>query len=147
MFGISPESRFTPCVECGAWVPHGTTEEHVCDGERVLDFRIFQLRGEIAAFDAQLAVWLSTARGRFAAWIAERDRLAGEASAYPRSVGQQRRGEAQALFPARLLWSSLSPKRRAAGRALLFAEAKAVRQAAERVAKPCTSHVDLGGIG
>ena len=81
MFGISPESRFTPCVECGAWVPHGTTEEHVCDGERVLDFRIFQLRGEIAAFDAQLAVWLSTARGRFAAWIAERDRLAGEASA------------------------------------------------------------------
>ena len=60
MFGISPESRFTPCVECGAWVPHGTTEEHVCDGERVLDFRIFQLRGEIAAFDAQLAAWLST---------------------------------------------------------------------------------------
>ena len=33
------------------------------------------------AFDAQLAAWLSTARGRFAAWIAERDRLAGEASA------------------------------------------------------------------
>jgi hypothetical protein len=78
VFGVSPESRFTPCVECGAWVPHGTTEEHVCDGERVLDFRIFQLRGEIAAFDAQLAAWLSTARGRFAAWIAERDRLAGE---------------------------------------------------------------------
>ncbi len=35
---------------------------------------------EIAAFDTQLAAWLSTARGRFAAWIAERDRLAGEAS-------------------------------------------------------------------
>jgi hypothetical protein len=80
VFGVSPESRFTPCVECGAWVPHGATEEHVCDGERVLDFRVFQLRGEVAAFDAQLAAWLSTARGRFAAWIAERDRLAREAS-------------------------------------------------------------------
>ena len=44
------------------------------------NFRIFQLRGEIAAFDAQLASWLATARGRFAAWIAERDRLAGEPS-------------------------------------------------------------------
>ena len=82
MFGVSPESRFTPCVACGAWVPHGASEPHVCDGERVLDFRIFQLRGEIAAFDAQLAAWLSTARGRFAAWIAERDRLTGEASTY-----------------------------------------------------------------
>jgi hypothetical protein len=46
----------------------------VCDVERVLDFRLFQLRDEIAAFDAQLAEWLRTARGRFAAWIAERDR-------------------------------------------------------------------------
>ncbi len=75
-----PDARYTPCVECGAWVESHAFEEHVCDGERVLDFRIFQLRGEIAAFDAQLAAWLATARGRFSAWIAERDRLAGEPS-------------------------------------------------------------------
>jgi hypothetical protein len=42
----------------------------------VLDFRLFQLREEIAAFDAQLAGWLASSRGRFAAWIAERDRRA-----------------------------------------------------------------------
>jgi hypothetical protein len=40
----------------------------------VLDFRLFELREEIAAFDPQFSAWLVTARGRFAAWIAERDR-------------------------------------------------------------------------
>jgi hypothetical protein len=81
MYGVFPESRFTPCLECGAQVPVDAVDDHTCDSERVLDFRIFQLRGEIAAFDAQLALWLSTARGRFAAWIAERDRLADEPAA------------------------------------------------------------------
>jgi hypothetical protein len=47
-----------------------------CDAERLLDFRLFQLREEIAAFDAQLAAWIASARGRFAAWVAERDRRA-----------------------------------------------------------------------
>jgi hypothetical protein len=80
MFGVFPESRFTPCLECGALVANHESDAHLCDGERVLDFRVFQLRGEIAAFDAQLAAWLATARGRFATWIAERDRVAGEPS-------------------------------------------------------------------
>jgi hypothetical protein len=51
-------------------------DAHECDGERLLDFRLFELREEIAAFDAQLAAWLASARGRFAAWVAERDRRA-----------------------------------------------------------------------
>jgi hypothetical protein len=80
MFGMLPDARYTPCLECGALVERHASDEHVCETERVLDFRIFQLRGEIAAFDAQLAAWLATARGRFAAWIAERDRLADEPS-------------------------------------------------------------------
>ena len=80
MSGVFPESRFTPCVTCGASVPSHAVDMHVCDAERVLDFRIFQLRGEIAAFEAQLGAWLATARGRFAAWVAERDRLADEPS-------------------------------------------------------------------
>ena len=81
MSGVFPESRFTPCLQCGANVPKDAMDDHVCDRERVLDFRVFQLRGEIASFDAQLTAWLATARGRFAAWIAERDRLAGGSSA------------------------------------------------------------------
>ena len=47
---------------------------HSCDAERLLNFRLFQLREEIEAFDPQFAAWLESARGRFAAWLAERDR-------------------------------------------------------------------------
>ena len=81
MFGWFPQSRYMPCAECGASVDRTASSIHLCEPERWLDYRLFQLRDEIAAFDAQLAAWLTTARGRFAAWIAERDRRAGEASA------------------------------------------------------------------
>jgi hypothetical protein len=67
-------SRYMPCAECGASVERATLETHVCDAERLLDFRLVQLREEIAAFDAQLAAWLDSARGRFATWLAERER-------------------------------------------------------------------------
>jgi hypothetical protein len=76
VFGSFPQSRFMPCPECGASVDRAETAAHVCDDERRLDFRLFQLRPEVEAFDAQLAAWLASARGRFAAWIAERDRRA-----------------------------------------------------------------------
>ena len=76
MFGSFPQSRFMPCPECGGSVERAEAGDHVCDGERLLDLRLFQLREEIAAFDAQLAAWLASARGRFAAWVAERDRRA-----------------------------------------------------------------------
>jgi hypothetical protein len=72
MFGF-PQSRFMPCAECGASVQRGAGT-HLCEPERLLDFRLFHLREEISAFDAQLAAWLETTRGRFAAWLAERDR-------------------------------------------------------------------------
>jgi hypothetical protein len=65
-----------PCPECGASVERAEADAHVCDGERLLDFRLFQLREEIVAFDAQFAAWFASARGRFAAWVAERDRRA-----------------------------------------------------------------------
>jgi hypothetical protein len=74
MFGSFPQSRYMPCAECGASVERTAAAVHECDTERLLDFRLFQLREEIATFDAQLEDWLASARGRFAAWIAERDR-------------------------------------------------------------------------
>ena len=76
VFGSFPQSPHMPCPECGASVERAAVDPHVCEGERLLDFRLFQLREEIAAFDAQLATWLASARGRFAAWVAERDRRA-----------------------------------------------------------------------
>jgi hypothetical protein len=78
MFGSFPQSPYMPCAECGASVEHAAAGAHVCDTERLLDFRLFQLREEIAAFDAQLAEWLASTRGRFATWIAERERRAGQ---------------------------------------------------------------------
>lgn len=72
--GAYPESAHMPCPECGASLARSTAAEHVCDEQRLLDFRLFQLRDEIAAFDTQLAQWLTTAPGRFATWVAERDR-------------------------------------------------------------------------
>jgi hypothetical protein len=65
-----------PCPDCGASVENAELGAHICESERLLDFRLFQLREEIAAFDAQLTAWLASARGRFAAWLAERDRRA-----------------------------------------------------------------------
>jgi hypothetical protein len=76
VFGSFPRSRFMPCPDCGVSVDRVGAGTHLCEPERLLDFRLFQLREEIATFDAQLAAWLETTRGRFAAWLAERDRRA-----------------------------------------------------------------------
>jgi hypothetical protein len=72
-----PESPYIACEDCGASVNRAEIAAHVCDSERLLDFRLFQLREEIALFDVQFTAWLGSARGRFATWIAERDRRAG----------------------------------------------------------------------
>lgn len=66
-----------PCPDCGASVAGAAVGAHVCDAERLLDFKLFQLREEIAAFDAQFSAWLASAKGRFATWLAERDRNLG----------------------------------------------------------------------
>jgi len=76
VLGSFPQSRFMPCPECGVSMERIEIDLHECDAERLLDFRLFQLREEIAAFDGQLTAWLASARGRFAAWLAERDRRA-----------------------------------------------------------------------
>jgi hypothetical protein len=76
VFASFPQPHFMPCAECGASVDRAAASAHVCEPERLLDYRLFQLRDEIASFDDELAAWLASARGRFAAWIAERDRRA-----------------------------------------------------------------------
>ena len=63
-----------PCPECGASVPRGEEAAHTCDEERLLRYRMFQLREEIAAFDRDLAVYLDSPVGRFEAWYAARER-------------------------------------------------------------------------
>ena len=68
-----PQPHYLPCTECGQSVACND-EPHVCDRERRLDYVVFQLRDEITDFDGQLSTWLASPAGRFAAWLAARDR-------------------------------------------------------------------------
>jgi len=74
MSAFFASSRHMPCTECGASVSAEAQDEHVCDPERKLDYLMFQLREEIASFDEILREYLGSAKGRFAQWVAERDR-------------------------------------------------------------------------
>jgi hypothetical protein len=67
-------SRYMPCTECGASVATSERDAHLCDPERVLDYRMFQAREEVAGFDDLLRRYLESPYGRFAQWLAERDR-------------------------------------------------------------------------
>jgi hypothetical protein len=63
-----------PCPECGASVAAGREDAHTCDPERLLDYRLFQLRDEVASFYPALGSYLDSPTGRFAQWLAERER-------------------------------------------------------------------------
>jgi hypothetical protein len=67
-------SPFMPCPECGASVAVATETAHTCNPDRRLDFELFQLREEISSLGGQIGEYLSSARGRFEQWYAERER-------------------------------------------------------------------------
>jgi len=66
-------SRYLPCPDCGASTDRTAPTPHVCDRERLMDFRMFGLRHEVAWFDRLLSAYLSSAEGRFETWLAARD--------------------------------------------------------------------------
>ncbi len=74
MYNALPAPSHFPCIDCGASVTSADVWTHVCDADQLHSFRLFPFRTEIAAFDSQLTEWLATTPGRFAMWIAERDR-------------------------------------------------------------------------
>jgi hypothetical protein len=63
-----------PCPECGASIPRGQEDAHVCEEERLLRYQLVQLREEIAGFDDGLAEYLESPRGQFESWYAARRR-------------------------------------------------------------------------
>jgi hypothetical protein len=70
-----PSPDHMPCPDCGASIPVGAgSEVHVCEEERRLDYRLVGFRPGIEAVAEDLAAWLETPQGRFARWLAERDR-------------------------------------------------------------------------
>jgi hypothetical protein len=74
MFSFFTEHWFMPCADCGASIERTRKHLHVCDPDRRLEYELFQLRREIAAFDQQLAEFVASPIGRFETWLAERDR-------------------------------------------------------------------------
>jgi hypothetical protein len=66
-------SRHMPCPECGASLDRCDEAPHRCDPERLLDYRMFALRHEVAWFDPLLASFLDSPEGRFETWLAARD--------------------------------------------------------------------------
>lgn len=74
MSAFFASSNHMPCTECGASVRVAVRDEHVCDPERRLDYLIFQLREEISTFEESLRRFFDSAHGRFAVWLAERER-------------------------------------------------------------------------
>jgi hypothetical protein len=76
MSAFFASSSHMPCTECGASVRVAVKEEHVCDPERRLDYLMFLCREEVTGFEESLSAFLDSAHGRFAQWVAERDRRA-----------------------------------------------------------------------
>jgi hypothetical protein len=67
-------SNHMPCAECGASVATAEQEAHVCDPDRLLEYRMFQLRDEVAGFEERFRGFLDSPHGRFEQWLAERER-------------------------------------------------------------------------
>jgi hypothetical protein len=67
-------SHHMPCDECGASVHVAEADEHECEPSRLVEYRLFQLRDEVAGFEAGLSDYLVSPRGRFEQWLAERER-------------------------------------------------------------------------
>ena len=63
-------SRFMPCPDCGASVERGEPVPHVCDPERVVEYRMVGLRGEVDRLEEAMQEHLATPGGRFEAWMA-----------------------------------------------------------------------------
>lgn len=65
-------SRYMPCAECGASVDTTAPTAHRCEPSRRVDFAMFGLQDEIAAFESSFHAYLAGNRGRFEAWLAAR---------------------------------------------------------------------------
>ena len=65
-------SRYMPCERCGASLERSERPVHECSFERLLDYRMFFLRDEVARFEESLHGYLDSPAGRFEVWSAAR---------------------------------------------------------------------------
>jgi hypothetical protein len=73
MFGF-PAPSSLPCPECGAVIALDG-DGHECDAERRRWHQLFLVNSEVESLEQEFREYLSSARGRFEAFYAERERL------------------------------------------------------------------------
>jgi hypothetical protein len=66
-----PRPTFAACPDCGEALHRDELDGHRCDVKRQFEVAV---RRELTAFESELRTWLGTPHGRFAAWLAERER-------------------------------------------------------------------------
>ena len=73
MFGF-PAPSSLPCPECGAPIQLDG-RDHECDEERRRWHQLFLVNGEIERLEDEVRDYLSSPRGQFESFYAERERL------------------------------------------------------------------------
>ena len=76
VFGFFADSRYMPCLDCGASFGGEDAEDHPCDPARRVEFEMFRLRADLARLDEEVAEYLRSPEGRFELWYAEHRRAA-----------------------------------------------------------------------
>ena len=71
---VFPTPPHMPCADCGAAIERCDKEAHVCDPERLVDYRMFQLRDEVAGVEDEVSAYFDSPEGRFELWRAQRQR-------------------------------------------------------------------------
>jgi hypothetical protein len=64
--------RYKRCDECGASVEQSRKEDHRCEPELLIEREVFRMHAAIARVEDDFIAYLHTSRGRFEAWLAER---------------------------------------------------------------------------
>jgi hypothetical protein len=73
-----PEPEEMPCPDCGASVAREDAPTHECEPAEVLDYRLLLDRQPDVTLNDELTAYLTSPRGQFEAWYAERQRRRGE---------------------------------------------------------------------
>ena len=70
-----PQPNLATCPGCGAEQRAQLLRSHVCDWWRWLDHQVDLRRDELDRFERELGAYLTSTRGRFDVWYAERERV------------------------------------------------------------------------
>lgn len=68
---------YLPCPGCGALLSSEQRSGHVCDPEETALHQVVKARVQLARFEEEVARFLATAQGRFALFLAKRQRDGG----------------------------------------------------------------------